>query len=100
MSNNTILVDYTELNGVELKSIRIPGESQAWDESLACSELRADNKILSTGNILQHEITWLQKFSNQQLNVADVYIGKSITLNDYLEELKRIKLVLTQTSFN
>ena len=89
MPNNTILVDYTELNGVKLKSIRVPGESQAWDETLACSELRANNKILSEANILQHEINWLEKFSNSNLNVADAYVGKNITLNDYLEQLKQ-----------
>ena len=100
MPNNTILVDYTELNGVELKSIRVPGESQVWDESLACSELRANNKILSTENILQHEIFWLKKFSDRKLNVADAYIGKSITLDDYIEELKRINFVLTLANFN
>lgn len=89
MPKNTVLVDYAELNGVEIKSIRVPGEEQVWDETLACSELRENNRVLSKENILQHEIDWLEKFSNCELNVADVYVGKNITLNDYLEQLKK-----------
>ena len=88
MSNNTILVDYSEINGVEIKSIRHPNGIDVWNEVDACTEIRNAGQANTADNLTRNEISWWKQYAGQELNVADVYIGFAISVDDYIAELE------------
>ena len=55
---------------------------------------KSDRTILKEGvstsavNVLMNEIRWFKKYSNQSLNVSDVYLGVLVSVDDYIVELE------------
>lgn len=88
MSNNTIRVDYEDLNGVEIKSIRHPNGVDTWNEVDACTEIRNAGKANTADNLTRNEIAWWKQYAGQDLTVADAYVGFAISVDDYITELE------------
>ena len=88
MSDKTFRVDYSDINGVEIKTIRHPNGSDTWNEVDACTDIRNDGRANTAVNLTFHEIDWWKKYVDQGFKVVDVYIGFTISVNDYIAELK------------
>tara|TARA_Y100001980_G_C14551072_1_gene334105 strand:+ start:2541 stop:2816 length:276 start_codon:yes stop_codon:yes gene_type:complete len=88
MSDRTFRVDYSDLNGVEIKSIRHPNGADTWNEVDACSDIRNAGHPNTAVNLTFHEIDWWKKYADQDFKVVDVYIGFTISVNDYITELE------------
>jgi len=85
MSNNTIQVSYNDQGA---KSVQHPSNSDVWNEVDACVEILKEGFSTTAVNVLMNEIRWFKKYSNQNLNVSDVYLGVSVSVNDYIVELE------------
>lgn len=88
MADATIRVDYEDLNGVEIKSIRHPNGVDAWNEVDACTEIRNAALPNTADNLTRNEIAWWKKYAGQDLNVVDVYIGCTVSVDTYITELE------------
>ena len=85
MPNNTIQVSYNEQG---TKSVQHPNDSDGWNEVDACAEILKGGFPTTAVNVLMNEIRWFKKYSNQGLNVSDVYLGVSVSVDDYIVELE------------
>ena len=88
VATQAFLVDYKDLNGVEIKSIRHPNGVDAWNEVDACTEIRNAGNPNTAVNVTLNEIEWWKKYAGQNLTVTDAYIGIDISVNAYITELK------------
>lgn len=88
MADSTIRVDYEDLNGVEIKTIRHPNGVDTWSEVDACTEIRNAGYPNTACNLTLNEIRWWKQYAGQDLNVADAYIGFAISVDDYITELE------------
>ena len=88
MADSTIRVDYEDLNGVEIKTIRHPNGVDTWSEIDACTEIRNADLPNTADNLTLNEIVWWKKYAGQDLTVADVYIGFTISVDGYITELE------------
>ena len=88
MTDRTFRVDYEDLNGVEIKSIRHPNGVDTWNEVNACTDIRNAGYPNTAVNLTFHEIDWWKKYSGQDFKVVDVYIGFAISVNDYIADLE------------
>jgi len=88
MADRTIRVDYKDLNGVEIKSIRHPNGVDTWCEVNACTEIRNANLPNTADNLTRNEIKWWKQYAGQDLTVADIYIGFDISVDGYITELE------------
>ena len=85
MSNNTIQVSYDDQGA---KSVQHPNKSDCWNEIDACANILGKGFPTTAANVLMNEIRWFKKYSNQNLNVSDVYLGVSVSVDDYIVELE------------
>ena len=85
MSNDTIQVSYNDQGA---KSVQHPSNSDSWNEINACAELLNKNLRTNEVNVLTHEINWFKKYRNQNLSVSDVYLGVTVSVDDYIVELE------------
>ena len=88
MADSTIRVDYEDLNGVEIKTIRHPNGVDTWSEIDACTEIRNSGYPNTAVNLTLSEIKWWKQYAGQDLTVADVYIGFAISVDGYITELE------------
>ena len=88
MADRTVRVDYEDLNGVEIKSIRHPNGVDTWSEVDACTEIRNAGLPNTADNLTRNEIAWWKQYAGQDLTVADVYIGFDISVDGYITELE------------
>lgn len=88
MADSTIRVDYEDLNGVEIKTIRHPNGVDTWSEVDACTEIRNTGYPNTACNLTLNEIRWWKQYAGQDLTVTDVYIGFAISVDDYITELE------------
>lgn len=88
VATQAFLVDYEDLNGVEIKSIRHPNGVDTWNEVDACTEIRNAGHPNTAVNITLNEIAWWKQYAGQEFNVADVYIGCAVSVDDYIAELE------------
>ena len=85
MSNDTIQVSYNEQGA---KSVQHPNNSDVWNEVDACVEILKEGFSTTAVNVLMNETRWFKKYSNQNLNVSDAYLGVLVSVNDYIVELE------------
>ena len=85
MTNDTIQVSYDNQGA---KSVQHPNKVDSWNEISACAELLNENLRTNEVNVLTHEINWFKKYRNQNLNVSDVYLGITVSVDDYIVELE------------
>ena len=88
MADRTIRVDYEDLNGVEIKTIRHPNGVDTWNEVNACTEIRNADLPNTADNLTRNEIAWWKQYEGQDLTIADVYIGFAISVDGYITELE------------
>lgn len=85
MSNDTIQISYNDQGA---KSAQHPNNSDVWNEVDACVEILKEGSSTSAVNVLMNEIRWFKKYRNQNLSVSDVYLGVSVSVDDYIVELE------------
>ena len=88
MPDRTVRVDYENLNGVEIKTIRHPNGVDIWNEVDACTEIRNAGRPNTAVNLTLNEIQWWKKYAGKDLTVADVYIGCAVSVDTYITELE------------
>jgi len=88
---NTITVTWDITNGAETKIVTHPS-GDVWNERNACSDL---SKILELQNmyptsldIIINEISWFDKYSNENIDVYDKWVGKNLSIKKYISHLQ------------
>lgn len=86
-----ITVDWVIRNGAETKIVKHPS-GDVWNERNACSDL---TKILSLQNqelteldVIINEIAWFDKYSEENINVYDKWVGYSLPIKGYIDHLR------------
>ena len=88
MSDNTIRVDYKDFNGEDIKIIRHPNGVDSWNEYDASEKIRRNGLPNTATSVTLDEIEWWKQYTDQDLTVADVFIGFAISVDDYITELE------------
>lgn len=91
MFSNKIQIEYRDCNGVDIKMFRHPLNDDSWNEIDACEEILNSEQEASDINMLNHEISWLEKYKNDNILVEDIFIGMPVTIVDYITWLMNFR---------
>ena len=84
----TITVTWDITNGAETKIITHPS-GDVWNERNVCTEFMNENDNYPTSmDVIINEIAWFDKYSNENIDVYDKWVGKNLSIKNYISHLR------------